>query len=795
MEEWGLPGLQARYEFVPAGETVELRLDLRFAPAKSGLSQAARRVWLELRDRLAEGAGDEAPPAAVNLVTSLASTPLTVTADGAGLRERFVDFVSDLAASPTEGDAPVTAALAFSLPKAGAAKLPGDMFELDVRLEIGPVPIAVASPRLDEDGGALAFATAFEEAWQGFDGADGRIALAVEDRPEGAAFWCVRAGAKSGIALAVPARAEIAYHAAPPLSAALLSGTIEGDSGAEQFVAVDLDSWWDSFVAGFDRLEAAAGSGEVGDRFRRARTLLVAGKASRLLPVAKGEPGNGLAEVRALYEAMLEAELSSRPVVGSAAVQVSRGVALFGEPPAVLHGRAMTPAATEGAAIASPAAVRLTRGLQGLAHAVPPSDDGIRRPSPVRFEADRIERKDAPPLRLLLGARGETDALGPDLGRPTPPAPRIEAPSAPGLSVSARAFGDPATLSEALAWSVKVEARTTFRAQDRLELALGFADEAEAGDPPGSADNSLFEPIVRAARFAASIPAKPDPEQIERFAALAEAVAEALHDPPPPVADISPLPGRWRYAVDFRELPALIVSRETTGAGQLPPWPAVTGFVAPASDEGQARFEPEADAPAAQAGLRLIFPGARLMADRAVQVHGRIVRNQNLADPVEPAFVYPGAIESTPHLLRPLLEWRAPEPEPRTAGLAAALTDLLGAIDEKSGAPYGLALEAALLRRLEAEGEIRSRLPLCLLPVMELGGEDDRPVADLARTVAAALSEANARLGPEGGGGDEEIALTIALFEGEPARAPLARLEVRIPIPADRTWWGPSTRT
>lgn len=789
MTEWGLPGLQARFEFVQAGEEVELRLDLRFDPGTSGLTRAARNVWLKLRDRLAAGAGDGSP-AAVSLVTSLASAPLTVTADGTGLSERFVDFVSQFAGLPPQADAPVVAALSFSLPKAGAADLQRDIFELDVRLEIGPVPIAIGMPKLDEDRSAVAFAAAFEEAWQGFDGAASRIALAAEDRPEGAAFWCVKAGAASGIALAAPAQADIAYYAVPPLSTTLISGTIPGDHGTEQLTAIDLDSWWDSFALGIDGVAAAIGPGELGDRFRRVRAALGAHLASRLRPVAQTELGDGLSEVRTVYGAAAQADLRCR-VTASAAVDVRRGTAVSGEPAAVLHGRAMTWVEEAGEVAASPAAIRLTQGGQRLAYAVPASgEDGARRPSPIRFEAERIERLDDTPLRLLLPAPVVTDSLGLDLERPTAPAPLIRAPAPPLLSVAARTLGDSASVGGALAWSVEIETRARFAAQDRLELALGCDGEASTGSPESPAPHGLlFEALGRAVQAAASLPPEPDAAAIERFAALAEAVAEALPSWTPPASDVAALPGKWRYAVDFRDLPALIVSREAQESGPLPPWPAITGFVSPASEEESARYEPDPGA-ATDPGLRLSFTGLRLLADRSVRVHGRTSRNANIADSVEPAFVYPGTIESTLDL-RPRLEWQAPQPEPRTERLEAALTALLNAIDEDSGAPYILGLDAGLLRPVKVAG-ISIRIPLLPLPGIEMGGEDGPAVADLAHELAGALSAARAGLDPETPG--EEVALTVTLFDREPARLLLARLELRIAVPEDRSWWGDPRR-
>ncbi|MGA9581732.1 MAG: hypothetical protein WBR13_07165 [Allosphingosinicella sp.] len=787
MEEWGLPGLQARYEFVPAGEAVELRLDLRFAPAKSGLSQTARSVWLKLRDRLSSATDDNVRLAAVSLVTSLASTPLTATADGAGLREQFVDFVSSFAALPAEADARLAATLTFSLPKAGAATLPGDIFELDVRLEIGPVPIAIASPPPGEDMDP--FAAAFEEAWQGFDGAGGRIALAVEDRPEGASLWCVRAGAGSGIALAAPAQAEVALYAVPPLSTALLSGTIEGDSGAGQFSSIDLDSWWDLFAAGFDRMESAAGSGEIADRFRRVRAALAVALASRLLPVAKAETGDGLAEVRAVYEAAAEADLRSRPVVASALVEVSRGAGLSRGSEAVLRGRARAPSGTESAVAASPAAVRLAEGRHRLAYALPPpSEGGVRRPSPLRFEAECIERQVAFPLRLLR-AHGRTDGLGLDFLTPSVRTPRIAVPAPPRLSISIPTRGDSATLDEALAWSVEIEAGTDFSEQDRLELTLGFGEEAGTDPREDPAFyGTLFEALGRAVLAAGAKPDEPDPASVERFATLAESVAQVLAGWPPPVAEVRPLPGKWRYVVDFRDLPALIVSRAALESGQFPPWPAVPGFVTPASEEAIARLEPEEGA-GTGSGLQFSFAGLRLLADRVVQVHGRTSRNANIVDSVEPAFVYPGTMESSAGLA-PWLDWQSQRPEPRAVRLETSLAALLHAIDENSGAPYLLRLEGASLRRLESDdgAPVESRIPLVLLPGVEMGGPDDLAVADLSREVAAALSAAAAGIGPDLR--SEEIVLTITLSDRAPER-PLARLEVRIPVPGDEAWWGP----
>jgi hypothetical protein len=363
MDQWGLPGLRARYEFVPAGDDVEIRLDLRFDPAGAGLTEAGRSLWLELRDRIAGGQDNRALPA-VALVTSLAPEPLTVTSDGVGLRERFADFLSLLSETPAEAGAPLVAELAFRIPKAGAADLPADIFELALRLEIGPVPIAVAVPRLGEAGSAAAFAASFEACWQGFDGADGGLALAVDAGPEGETFWCVRTGARRGIALAGPAQDAIVYRSVPPLSTVPISGETEMEEGAERFEDIDLDSWWDAFAAEVDRIGAMAAAGDPSERFRRLRSDLAGGLAGRLLPVTPGGAGDSPGEVRTVFEERAAADLRSRPVIASAEVEIRRGARLLGETAPVLRGRIAAPADGRGTL---PAAVRLKAGLQSLA--------------------------------------------------------------------------------------------------------------------------------------------------------------------------------------------------------------------------------------------------------------------------------------------------------------------------------------------------------------------------------------------------------------------------------------------
>jgi hypothetical protein len=405
----------------------------------------------------------------------------------------------------------------------------------------------------------------------------------------------------------------------------------------------------------------------------------------------------------------------------------------------------------------------------------------------VRFESDRIERAGARPLRLVRAAAG-TAPLGLDAGRRSAPAPLIAAPGPPDLRVSAvPARAEPGTVGEALAWAVEVEIGASPAVQDRLELTLGFGEAPEPDSAPRQASNgSLFGALAREVRCGGLVTAKSEPGEIARFAALAEEVAAALPGWLAPVPEVRPLPGSRRYAVDFSACPALVVSREAAEGESLPLWPSIEGFAAPAGEGASARFEPEEGA-GAKRGLRLSFAGLRLPDDRRVQVHGRIIRNSTIADAVDPAFVYRGATvsQSCP---APRPDWRSPEPEPQAASLESALASLLGGIDGDSGRPYGLGLEAALVRRLEADDDEAPdvRIPLLMLPPVMIGGEDGADNGDLGRDIARAL--AAARAGTDPGSGYEALELAFTLSGEAPAGDPLARLSFRIPAAGD-SWW------
>jgi hypothetical protein len=760
MEEWGLPGLKARYEFVEAGESVELRLVLGF-DAEAEAPKTVRSAWIAFGDHLAGGPDGKPPPAKAQLVTSLAVAPLTATAGGVAVGERLSEFTSAVIAGLDRlASATPSAELIFELPKADIAKLPGDVFDFVVRMDLGAGrPAAALRPLLEE---AVAFAAGFETVWQGFDGEGGRIAIAdAADEASGeasgeAGLCCVRMGPKSGIALALPAEAEASCLAVPPLSTIMLSGTVEGDEGLHRFQDIDLDRWWEVFTAEFERMAIAEGGDGLRPRFERTRRALAGALAGRLSPFTGMPAGGEQRETSQVYRTQAEADLRSHPIVESWPVEVSRGAGPPEQPALLLRGGAAMPVGTAGGPAALPGAVRLAAGRQRLVYAVAAREDA--RTPPIRFEGKRIERDGDVPLRLLLRAADGTDAFAVDFGPQLHPAPLIVAPHPSEFSAAAMAAsGDAGTVATALDWSVAVETWTAFSGSDRLELGLGSASEGEAvAEPRRDLESALFQALGRIVLFAGSEPGEPAPDRIERFAALAEAVAEALPDWNPPPAEVGSIPGRWCYDIDFGDLPALNVSRRAADGGRLPPWPEVAGFIAPVSDESSARYEPEAGAEAG-AGLRLTLPGLRLLSDRAVRLHGRTVRN---AGAVDPAFVYRSAIRSSA-VLSPRLEWKAPQPEPRARSLEAALGALLRTVDGDSGGPYALGFKAALVcRPAEAGAEpIETQIPLLLLPRVELGGDSGLSVDRLTGEIAAALS--SARAGIEADGGPERSRLRL----------------------------------
>lgn len=800
MGEQTLPGLQAHYWFAPDGDYVELRASLRFDRSEPG----APETLLALRDRLAgydTGGWD-----AYTLVTSLWKAPVTAVSGGAALVIPIREFVeSAVAALDREGDPVSAVELAFSLPKR-AADLPGDIFELAVAFDLGdgaprsdrkeppPFRLTAQPRRFDED--VAGFAEAFETAWRSLDGGDGRLRLAAASGAGPPALWCVRVGGACGISIAAGANEKPLFLAVPPLSARLLAGTVpdvDGRGTEERFEGIELDDWWSIFGGGLERLAGAAQGGMLpagaAYRIRRTTSFIAGLLADRLRPVAAGGADeSAVDQARGYFRTLAQERPGGRPLLCSGRVAVARGDPAQGAPAPLLRGRTASIANDENAGAAG-ALVPLAAGEQRLLVALPNSA-GARLPVPVRIEGGWIERDDGPSL-FLLRAEDPDDALGLELHAPALP-PLLRLPHPPVLA-SLAATGGPGAVKvgEALRWQVDVELAFTPALQDRLEVVLALEPSAEPDSRAAADGGALFEALARLVRFAVESPMPEkdsDPAALGRYLDLAEAAGRALAQWRATEADVPPMPAGWHYAVDFSDLPALVVTREPWASGQLPPWPSFEGFVTPAAEGDQARYEPEAGGEIQQ-GLRFAIPGLRLLSHRAVRVHARIQRNGRLAAPADPAFVLHSDIVSS-GLLIPCLDWEATQPEDSAPSLAAALDRVLDSCAEGATADFGIVVGAELVRRIGGDPEVpvEAGIPLVLTPHLRIGSEAAQStLADLKSGLAAAMAAARSELGTEVD--DSALVLAVTLFD-EKGDVPLARLRARLPVPKDDLgWW------
>jgi hypothetical protein len=810
-----LPGVQARYSLVPADGAARLRLALLFDASQAGPGDAVRKACETLLGHLGGGPAGVPPPAGVALRTSVAAKPLVGTADGRGLGEQIAGFVTKIIAALGDEKAPPSLVeLDFRIDPSWTAGLASDVFELVVLLDLGdgafgPAPglpsIVTASPLLADGGsggdGRLAalveFAGAVERAWDGFDGAEGVLKLAAAPALEPPVLWCARMMSKDGIEVARTPAAGTRYHALPPLSTVLLSGTIADPEA--RFTGIDLNLWWAQFVAEFERVSEPAMaaairavSSESADRLAGLREPLAKALAARLAPIAADPAGEtGRAETEAVFQAAAMTDLSCRSPVAGVAATVRRGASDPGDVTPVLGGKAIS--SSQAGDAAWPAALRLERGEQRLACVVPAPREGQAQASfSPRFDGEWLDDLGERPLRFLLPAVPSSRGVNPlrlDLGEQAAPVPLIAAPPPPAvLARAAAAFPEAATVAEALAWTVEAEIGIVPAAQDRLELTLGREPapaDARPTDVPASA--GLFDAL---ARFVVLAPLEAEglnSAAIERFVALAAAVADALPRWQAPLAGaVAPPIGEWRYGIDFAELPRLVVTRAAEASEALPPWPSIAGYVAPATEDAVGEYAAMADAPPVP-GLLISIPGLRVPAARTARVAARIHRNERLPGlaAVNPAFVFRSPLVWSRPVV-PQLDWQAPEDvavgvDPT---LAAALAGIFAPLGE-GGPAYRLAVMAELVQP-------DRRLPLLLLPPTTVGGgQGETRLAALQVELAKGLSAGRDMLDPAPDGA--EILLTIELWdEGGGRVPPLARLrQLRIPVPAGQAqWWG-----
>lgn len=214
-----------------------------------------------------------------SLVTRLAATGITATVAEVAAAVAGVSALAAVTAVPpppqssTTAIEPGFAAAAFQLRVEVTAARDGELVDPD--FATAPAVLAATStlaPEPDPGGeGALGlteFATALEKAIPKLAVATGDAA--VEDDPTAASsVWCVNFGNAAGPLLEyglVPE--EAAYFALPPLSRALMAGTVEvqpyskgsglGPAEETTFQAVDLDAWLNRFLEAVDVFLAPA---------------------------------------------------------------------------------------------------------------------------------------------------------------------------------------------------------------------------------------------------------------------------------------------------------------------------------------------------------------------------------------------------------------------------------------------------------------------------------------------------------------------------------------------------------
>jgi hypothetical protein len=267
--------------------------------------------------------------------------------------------------------------LSFTMDPAAVAGRGDDLFAIGVRLilsrEAGQAPTSTtldvpAAPHARESAASTAvregaaegaggraelaaWARDFEEAFAGFDGADGRLrVLSRTDSPADTApsFWALRWSRAAGVWVELPG-AEAAYFTFAPLSTGLMSGSVqvtEYDSATlaparestVAFSSVELDAWGQAFLVALDDLLSPEMAAAIARVDYTAYAELAEGKARlaralsrRLVPVyADGSAGGDVEAARAAFERTLLESLASAYST-SAVVQVPASVRVAGE--------------------------------------------------------------------------------------------------------------------------------------------------------------------------------------------------------------------------------------------------------------------------------------------------------------------------------------------------------------------------------------------------------------------------------------------------------------------------------
>lgn len=531
--EW--PGLVARYHMAPAApQRARLTIALRFDPeavAPHGANQPAPRDWGAALDRyrliLAQLTG---PGLVVETTTSLmGGIPVTVDAGPLiGLAQQITDSLAAACGeTPSQGAptvAPRKASISFDVPFSAVAALDrvAAPLQVGIRIHRTSAPDAAVDSDLPPDlggpsvsvadvEGLAAFAVAFETAFRGFDGSDGRLLLASRTvaAPANAtpALWFVRWSASHGAS--VRFEGDPVFFALAPLARRLISAEACGRTWS----AIDLCAWAHDFLKAFDALLAAPLAAAVGgldphesdSRFRQlaeAKQRLARAIKGGLAPLFLGQAGQGdLAAAQEWFEAAMLSALENAFAV-TTVIQIPAQVGLAGcaaEPGAPLSLRgAIGPSEVRGRqspCTLSDVELVLSPGQQWLTTLLTPGGPEPARTTtlPLQHRASRL-RRDLEPADANLGdgpvpwltfadPAGAppfppvTDAahlLGPRLFQPAPPilgpqsaldAPMVQTEPPPSTA---------AMIKAALNWTYSVDVSLPVAAQDKLCVAIAY---------------------------------------------------------------------------------------------------------------------------------------------------------------------------------------------------------------------------------------------------------------------------------------------------------------------------------
>jgi hypothetical protein len=283
-------GQQASLEIAATFDPHTLVVDGPVSPALSSQQPSAVQQWQAIQAKyfliLAQL---QDPNVQVAVTTTLAGGPV---GNASAIQNQLVAFLQAIlvqienaistSSSPDYWAADsVSMSLPIPVPFSLVVALPADIFELTVSIAFLRTQSLVYPPALTQlpavasvsydipadldltsptspptspgTTGIQAFATRFENAFAGFDNAQGVLKLAQRaDNATGAGngrvptFWAVRWSLSAGIQVGL--EDNLVYFAMRPLSTSLLGGTVSGRT----FSNVDIDAWAEQFLLAFD---------------------------------------------------------------------------------------------------------------------------------------------------------------------------------------------------------------------------------------------------------------------------------------------------------------------------------------------------------------------------------------------------------------------------------------------------------------------------------------------------------------------------------------------------------------